>query len=217
MKLCTIIGMGPGMGVAIARRFGREGYQVAMLARKATTLETCGATLAQAGVQAHGYVADAADVFSLCLVLEAVHAQHGNTQVLVYNAAAMKEGRPAVLTADRLVDEFRVNVSGAMTATLAILPQMKREGSGSILFTGGGLGLEPNPAWCSLSLGKAGLRSLAFSLYQELAPLNIHVGIVTICGLVGGSGHFAPEQIAESYWSLHQDASGSFRPELQYR
>jgi len=217
MKLCTIIGMGPGMGLAIARRFAQGGYTIAMLARKAETLEQAGASMAVEGWPAHGYLADAGDAGKLTSVLEAVHAQHGNTTVLVYNAAIMRPGKPGLLTADRLADEFRVNVGGALTAVNVISRQMKVEGGGTILFTGGGLALEPYADWCSLSIGKAGLRNLAFSLHQELAPQGIHVGTVTICGRVGSSPELAPARIAEAYWDLHNDPRGSFRPEIQRR
>lgn len=217
MKLCTIIGMGPGMGLAIARRFGKGGYNIAMLARKAETLESAGVALAAAGISAHGYLADAGDPAKLTTVLDAVHAQHGNSNVLVYNAAILKPGKLAGLTTERLREEFRVNVAGAVTAVQAVLKPMKNEGGGSILFTGGGFGLEPNPEWLSLSIGKAGLRNLAFSLNQELNTQGIHVGMVTICGYVGSNAHFSADNIAEAYWQLHADPKGSFRPEIQYR
>ena len=217
MKLCTIIGMGPGMGLAIARRFAQGGYTIAMLARKADTLELAGSALAAEGWLAHGYMADAGDAGKLTSVLEAVHSQHGNTHVLVYNAAIMRPGKASQLTSDRLADEFRVNIAGALTATQIISKQMKAEGGGSILFTGGGFALEPNPDWCSLGIGKAGLRNLCLGLYQELAPQGIHVATVTICGLVGSSPALMPARIADAYWELHMDPRGSYRPEIQYR
>lgn len=217
MKLCTIIGMGPGMGLAIARRFGKGGYNIAMLARKAETLESAGLALEQEGIKAHGYLADAGDPAKLTTVLDAVHAQHGNTNVLVYNAAILKPGPLASLTTERLREEFRVNVAGAVTAVQAVLKPMKSEGGGCIIFTGGGFGLEPNPQWLSLSIGKAGLRNLAFSLHEELGSQNIHVGVVTICGYVGSNAHFAADNIAEAYWQLNADPRGGYRPEIQYR
>jgi len=217
MKLCIVIGMGPGMGLAIARRFAQGGYTIAMLARKAETLELAGAAMAVEGWQAHGYVADASDAGKLTSVLEAVHTAHGNCHVLVYNAAILRPGKPGQLTAERLAEEFRVNVGGALTASQIVSRQMKAEGGGSILFTGGGFALEPYAGWCSLSIGKAGLRNLAFSLHQELAPQGIHVGTVTICGIVGSSPELAAAQIANAYWDLHTDPKGGFRPEIQYR
>lgn len=217
MKLCTIIGMGPSMGLAIARRFGRAGYSIAMLSRKAENLAAAEAALTADGIQSHGYLADAGDPVKLTTVLEAVKAQQGNTGVLVYNAAILKPARLEMLTAERLREEFRVNVAGAITAVKAVIKPMKDGGGGSILFTGGGCSLEPNPEWMSLGIGKAGLRNLAFSLHQELGPLGIHVGTVTIYGQVGSNPHLSPDEIAEAYWQLHSDAKGSYRPEIQYR
>jgi NAD(P)-dependent dehydrogenase (short-subunit alcohol dehydrogenase family) len=95
---------------------------------------------------------------------------------------------------------------------------MRKTGRGTILFTGGGLALDPSgwlPA-ASLAIGKAGLRSLALTLHAELAPIGIHAATVTIAGQIQPGTAFAPESIAEAFWALHVEPPGQFRNEIIY-
>ena len=93
---------------------------------------------------------------------------------------------------------------------------MKAAGRGTILFTGGGLALEPQPGASSLAIGKAGIRSLAFSLHKELALFHIHVATVTICGYVQEGTRFSPANISESFLELHQQIEGQWDRELVF-
>lgn len=94
---------------------------------------------------------------------------------------------------------------------------MKVLKQGSILFTGGGLALEPEPHASSLAIGKAAIRNLAFGLYKELAPFHIHVETVTICGYVQEKTRFSPGNISESFFHLHQQPEGQWDRELIYQ
>ena len=55
---------------------------------------------------------------------------------------------------------------------------------GGLVLTGGGLALEPSPEYLSLSIGKAGIRTLALSLFESLKEKGIHVATVTVAALV---------------------------------
>ena len=94
---------------------------------------------------------------------------------------------------------------------------MKANGKGTILLTGGGLALNPFAEVSSLAIGKAGIRSLAFSLSQELKESGIHVGTVTICGTVEPETHFDPDTIAQSYLALHKQPLTEFETEITYK
>ncbi len=207
--VCAVIGFGPGVGAAVARRFAAGGFDVLGLARnpaKHAALVSDGITLA---------VADAADPASLAAALPAA------TQMLIFNAyaATMVDAGPSALTPEALMADLAVNVAGALAAARAVLPGMRQAGRGTILFTGGGLALDPTgwlPA-ASLAIGKAGLRSLAQTLHAELAPQNIHAGTVTIAGMVATGSAFDPDRIAEAFWDLHEDPAGAFRAEIIFK
>ena len=183
-KLLTIVAMGDGVGLAIAKRFAREGFAIAMIARNAAKLESFKAMLQAEGYEAYSFAADAGDGSSLQSALALIQTQLGNSEVLVYNVAVLKMESILNETMDTLVADFRTNVAGALAATKAILPVMQAQGYGTILLTGGGFAMYPSPDFGSLSLGKAGIRSLAKMLAEAFKPTGIRVGTVTICGTV---------------------------------
>ena len=113
-----------------------------------------------------------------------IHASLGPTEVLVYNAFVFHQAKPSELTPSQLLADLQVNVVGALISAQCAISHMKAVSRGTILFTGGGLALEPEPSASSLAVGKASLRSLAFSLHKELTPFHIHVATVTVCGYV---------------------------------
>lgn len=111
---------------------------------------------------------------------------------------------------------MRTNVGGALTSVHQVLPDMRRHGRGTILFTGGGLALEPYPEWAALAAGKAALRSVALNLHKELLPQDIHVAVIAVCGILQPGTPFAPEIVAEEYWRLHDQPIDAADRELVY-
>jgi NAD(P)-dependent dehydrogenase (short-subunit alcohol dehydrogenase family) len=215
--VCAVVGAGPGVGAAVARRFAAEGFALALLARRAEAVEALAGELAAGGGRAIGIAADAADAASLRAGLEAAKAQFGPIMVLVYNAVVARPAVPSVLDPDALIDEFRINVAGALVAAQSVLPGMRAAGRGSILLTGGGFAFEPMPMLASLGIGKAALRNLALSLHAELAPEGIHAATVTIGGVVQPGTAFDPAAIAEQFWRLHAQPRGAFEREILFR
>ena len=215
--LCLIVGFGPGNGLALAKAFGREGFQLALLSRDPRKHAALTASLGKENFTTKAFAADAGDQSSLALAMAQAENELGKTGVLIYNAIAPTFLKPTQLTPDQLVADFRVNVAGALTATLAVLPGMKASGCGTILFTGGGWALQPWDGAASPSIGKAGIRSLAYTLAQELSGTGIHVGTVTIAGQVQPGTHFDPDKIAEAYLKLHRQPPGKFETEVIYQ
>ena len=213
----AVVGAGPGVGLAVARKFAREGYRVALVARRPEALDEYVAELDRAGVTARGFPADAADEASLRSAFAEIRASMGSPEVLVYNAAIMKQGRPSEIPVADLVYDFRVNVAGAVVAAQEVVPDMRKQRRGTILLTGGGLALSPMAPMASLSIGKAGIRSLAQSMGAELEADGIHVATVTICGFVKPGSHFDPDRIADVYWALHQQEPGKREREVIYK
>ncbi len=215
--IITVVGAGPGVGLAVARRFAREGFRVALVARRPDALAEYTGDLAKAGFEAHGFAADAADEHSLRQAFSAIKEKLGATSVLLYNAAVMKMVQPSQLRTEDLVHEFRINVAGALVSAQAVLEDMKSAKSGTILLTGGGFALSPMSAFASLAIGKASIRNLTSSLAGEFEPLGIHVATVTICGIVKSGTQFDPDQIADAYWTLHAQEAGKWEREIIYR
>ncbi|NWF69275.1 MAG: SDR family NAD(P)-dependent oxidoreductase [Chloroflexi bacterium] len=208
---CVIVGAGTGVSMGVARRFAREGFRLGLMRRRVDQLQISGLGDVQV------FSGDAGDPDSIKRAFEHVFARLGRVDVLVYNAAAGRQTLPSLLEPEALLADFRVNVMGALACAQQVIPHMRTMQGGTILLTGGGLALNPRAQFASLALGKAGLRSLAFSLAEELEADGIHVATVTIAGFVQAGTHFDPDLIAEHYWQLHTQKRGSWEREIVYR
>lgn len=216
-RVCALVGAGPGLGLAIAQKFGREGYQIALLARRPEALEEYTNTLSKAGIEASGFSVDAADPTSIAAAFEQIHQTFGSLTVLVYNAALLKQDSILSLKNDDFIQGFKVNVAGAIAAMQQVLPEMQNQKQGTILLTGGGLALYPSPQFLSLGIGKAAIRYLALGLAEELKASNIHIATVTICGTIAPGTKFDPEAIAQVYWQLHAQEQSTWQSEYVYQ
>ena len=216
-RVAIVVGAGPGVGQAVARRFARENFKVGLIARRPETLEQQRAELEKTGYRAKARAADAGDASALTAAIRALAAELGPPTVLIYNAAALRQSKASEVSQEALLQDFKVNVTGAIAAVQAVLPGMRKLGKGTILFTGGGLSLDPHPQYASLALGKAGIRSVALSLSKELEPEGIHVATVTICGIVKAGTRFDPDRIAEDYLRLHLQGKGGYEREMVWR
>jgi NADP-dependent 3-hydroxy acid dehydrogenase YdfG len=216
-KICALVGVGPGLGLAIARRFGREGYHMALLARRTEALTEYTKILSDTGILATGFEVDAADSASIAAAFAQIQQTIGHPNVLVYNAALLKQDSMMSLTTQDLVQEFKINAAGAISAIQQVLPGMQQQKSGTILLTGGGLSLYPNPQFISLGIGKAAIRYIALGLAEELKAEGIHIATVTICGTIAPDTKFDPDAIAEVYWQLYQQTLETWQVEYIYQ
>jgi NADP-dependent 3-hydroxy acid dehydrogenase YdfG len=174
--VCLITGVGGATGAAIARRFSKGGYRVAMLARNRERLQRLKAEID--GSEA--YVCDVADLDALTTSLEAVRGSLGKPRVLVHNAVS--ETFATFLGADptALEGNFRVNTTALLYLARAVAPDMVAAGQGSIIVTGNTASLRGVPNYALFAPTKAAQRILAQSLARDLGPKRVHVGYVTI-------------------------------------
>src|SRR3990172_7136181 len=216
-KLIAIVGMGKGISMAVARRFGKEGYRIAMISRSESNLIRHQRELNGDGYKSLYFVADAGNQDILKKAFAELKAELGSPEVLVYNAAIVRTARPTSLTYFNLIEDFKVNVAGALVAVQQVLPAMRNKKRGTIIFTGGGLALNPFLDYASLAIGKAGIRSLATTLSQELKMDGVHIVTVTICGWVREQDNkYSLAKIADLYFSLHTKKAGEFKHEIVY-
>jgi short-subunit dehydrogenase len=208
----VVVGAGPGLGAAVARRFGREGFAVTLVARHPGRLAALADELRADGVRVDTATGDVADPHGFRTVLEQV-ASRTTPDVVVYNAASV--GTDGILTSDvdHLLATYAVDVLGAVTAAQVFTPAMRRAGRGTLLATGGHPALAPEPRYATLSLGKAGLRAAVSLLHDELTPAGVHVAGVTIAGPIIPGTALDPARIAETYWALHTQPAEQWRAE----
>lgn len=210
-----VIGAGPGLGAAIARRFARGGYRVTLLAREARRLEELASDLQAAGATAGTVAADASDPAGFRAALSEVYTARGAPGLLVYNAVL--GGPDTLLDSDiaRLQRAYDVDVVSAIVAAQVAAQAMRTAGGGTILFTGGGFADRPDAGQATVSLGKAALRSAATMLGQELEPYAVRVASITIAGRIAEDTAFSPGRIAEAYWTVAR-SEGAWQTEVRF-
>jgi len=213
--VCAVVAAGPGIGSAVARRFAREGFAVALIARRRDELDRQADAIAAAGGTARGFVADAGDEPSLRAALAEAADALGPPDVLAYNAGRWIESPAMALEPAAFRTELEVAAVGALVAAQAVFPAMRERGSGTMLFTGGGLALRPEygGAVPALAAGKSALRGLVLAMAGELAAAGVHAATVTVAGMVSPGGPFDPDRIADVFWELHAEPRGAWSAE----
>ncbi|WP_439378609.1 SDR family NAD(P)-dependent oxidoreductase [Amycolatopsis lexingtonensis] len=201
----VVVGAGPGLGLGVARAFGRRGFRVGLIAR---TPEKLVGELTGAGVTAAAFPADIRDRAALTGALADARSALGPVDVLSYSPSPTGEITGAArTTVPSASAQFELHVLGAITAVGAVLPDMRARGAGTLLLTTGVSSTVPAPFLANVGLAMAGLRNWALGLHAELAPAGIHAATVTIAsGVVPGDPVADPDVLGERYYRLHRDA-----------
>jgi NADP-dependent 3-hydroxy acid dehydrogenase YdfG len=205
----VIVGAGPNLGLAIARRFGREGFSVGLVSRTQAKLDDLAAQLATEGITALGAAADIRDAEALAAAIGSLAGRLGDVDVLEYSPLPSPEFMKPIL--ETSVEDVRgpleFSVLGAVAAATAVLGPMRAAGHGTILFTTGGAAINPYPLRAGVGISFAGEVAYARMLHDELAGQGIHVAHTAIGGRIAPGADHEPSAIAEVLWSHHVDRS----------
>ncbi len=205
-KTIIVVGAGQGLGNHIAKRFGREGFRVILIARNGQSLRNYQKQFSEEGMMdVYVHEADAANPKSLTEAITWAKQQFGTPDILVYNIGVMTADEPEKIDCVKLMYHYQVDVASAYVCVQQIIGEEFAKKSGTIIFTGGGVAKYPTTQYLPLSLGKSALRTLAYILHDKLKPQGIFVGTITVSGAVGADKFFAPSQIAEAYWEMYQE------------
>src|SRR2546428_10291341 len=221
----VVAGVGPGTGAAIARRFSRGGYAVAMLARSRDRL----IALEREIESARAYPCDVTDEAGLEKTLDAVRADLGTPKVLVHNAVGGAFGNFLEIDPEVLNRNFQVNTIALLHLARRLAPAMVAAGEGAIITTGNTSAIRGKAGFAGFAPTKAAQRILAEAMARELGPKGVHVAYVMIDAVIDlewtrkrgpdGPDHFfiTPAAIAEEVWHVaHQDrCAWSFNVELR--
>lgn len=233
-KLAMIVGAGPGLGCALAKRFGKAEMDVALAARHLDRVEAIASECAGIGHGARAYGCDATDESSVETLFRQVRDEFGVPDIVVYNAGAFVPRGVLETTAEEFEQCWRVGcMGGFLVGRAAARAMMERLGQGgpggTILFTGATASLRGSAGFHNLAVGKFGLRALAQSMARELQPKGIHVAHVIIDGHIrasssvehtadnAGDEKLEPSAIAEAYFQLHAQPRSAWTLEMDLR
>jgi NADP-dependent 3-hydroxy acid dehydrogenase YdfG len=220
-KTIIVGGFGPGISSAVAERFGKEGFSVALVARNADKLQTGVQQLQAKGITASAFPADLADPAAIETLVGAVRSKFGPISVLHWNAYAAVAGDFLSAKPAEIRSMLDVSVIGLVTALQAALPDLRSQKDSALLVTNGGLGLyDPQVDALAVEWGAQGLavanaakHKLVGLLSQRLKADGIYVGEVVVLSLVkgtpfdNGSATLEPTRVAHQFWELYRQRS----------
>jgi short-subunit dehydrogenase len=213
MTTIAIVGAGAGLGAAVARRFGAEGFAVALISRSQERVDELARTLADEGITARGYAANVRDHVALAAALDRAAQELGPVEVLQYSPLPQKEFLRPVLetTPGDLVGAFEFSIQAPVAAVHQVLQGMRVLGRGTVLFINGGTAVQPLPEYAGTSIAFAGESAYGQMIHEALAGDGIHVGQLIIPGAIT-PGHPTkdPQALADTLWAMHEER-GDFR------
>ncbi|MGB3191144.1 MAG: SDR family NAD(P)-dependent oxidoreductase [Limnoraphis sp.] len=229
VPVAVVLGVGSGLGAAVAYQFARQGYAVALMARNLDHLTPVEQEIKQFGETAISVTVDATDIIQVAEAFAEVQAELGTPEVLIYNAGMLQIGGILELTPEQFEQSWKVNCFGAFLAAQQVLPAMVEQAKGTIIFTGATAAIRGSARFSALAVGKFGLRALAQSLAREFGTQGVHVAHVMIDGLIDtprvremfpqreADTLILPDAIAKTYWQLHQQSATGWTLELDIR
>ncbi|XTR52860.1 SDR family NAD(P)-dependent oxidoreductase [Pseudarthrobacter sp. So.54] len=188
MTTIAIIGAGSGLGTAVARRFGAEGFAVALISRNQGRVDALAEGLAGEGIEARGFAADVRDQASITRALERATETLGPIEVLQYSPLPQKDFMRPVLetTPADLIGPVEFSIYGPVAAVHQVLPGMRFLGGnrGTILFVNGGSAVKPGRNVTGTSVAFAGQAAYAQLLHEALGEEGIQVSQLIIGGRI---------------------------------
>ncbi|MFE7675479.1 SDR family NAD(P)-dependent oxidoreductase [Streptomyces albidoflavus] len=221
-KVLVVLGAGPGLGMSMAHRFGREGFRVALVSRSDRRHEEYRAGLTAAGIVSRAYTADVHDPDRLRQVLGEITADHGPIDTLYFGPASA-DGVAVVPLPDATPEQLRAPLDTLLTAPAQVvrevLPAMLARGDGALFFGGGLSGKYPMPALGTLAPASAAQRMYVLTLAEALGERGVYAAALTVGGLVergdihrellarpggfGSLGTVDPDEIADTAWRMY--------------
>jgi len=227
-KTLLVAGAGQGLGKAMAKRFAREGYAVALAARNEERLSSLASEL-----DASAFPADLTSESEVANLFKQVEARLGTIEAVAFIAATRVQGPFAELSAADFENVWRQScLSGFLVGREAARTMLPRA-RGSVIFTGASGSTRGRAHFAAFAAAKGGLRFMAQSMARELGPKGIHVATVLIDGAIasermwrdhrdrmeklGADGALQPEAIAETYWQIHNQPRSAWTHEVDLR
>jgi NAD(P)-dependent dehydrogenase (short-subunit alcohol dehydrogenase family) len=234
-RVCLVVGVGVGLGSALARAFAAEGYTVCMTrrARHLEELESLAAEIREKGGKAHAFGVDARAEDEVVALFQRIEREIGPLEVVVFNIGANVRFGVRETTARVFTKVWEMACFAGFLAGREAAKVMVPRGRGTILFTGATASVRGREGFAAFASAKHGLRAVAQSMARELGPEGIHVAHIVIDGAVDGvftrenradaeallarDEILKPEDIAQSFVAVHRQPRSAWTHELDLR
>lgn len=225
-QTALIVGVGPGLGSALARAFAGSGHAVALAARSKDVTGPLAKELSGAGTRAHAVAYDAGEPRAVEAAIRDISELLGPVHTLVYNVGGAVWGGIETIAPEDFTNAWKAGPFGAFLHARALLPAMASHGGGTLLFTGATSSVRPPAHSPAFGSAKFGLRGLALSLSRAWGPKGVHVGHILIDGVIrtpkteaagASESYLEPEAIAKAYVELAHQPPSAWTFELDLR
>ena len=180
LPVCAVVGVGPGNGEALARRFSGDGYAVALMARRGDLTSRLAAELPET----RAYVCDVADAASVEAAFNQARSELGDVDVLVFDAGAGVWGTIEEVSAEDFERSWRVNSLGLFLSAKKVIPAMRARGKGAIVIVGATASRRGVAGTAAFAPAKMAQKGLAEAMARHLMPAGIHVALIVVDGIV---------------------------------
>ncbi|MFG2964820.1 MULTISPECIES: SDR family NAD(P)-dependent oxidoreductase [unclassified Streptomyces] len=224
-KVIAVFGAGTGLGVSVARRFGKEGFRVALVARRKERLDALVTRLADEGVEAAAFAADLSDPAGVPALVDAIRDRFGRIDVVEYGPIGGDVSfTPAARLEAAALERFsRLLLLTPVELFRTVLPELTERGDGALLMTTALTAVQPMPQLSGPGPVMAAARNYLYSLNAELAGTGVYAGTLTVGAMITGSEaagqagdveddmraaglavHVVhPDELAEHYWDMY--------------
>ncbi len=207
------LGIGPGMGLATAIRFAREGYRPILIARNAQRL----AVLADELLKATNVTAEICPLdVAVAEQMQELGKRWPAPDVVHFNAARVHAQELAQADWTDFAQDIDTGITAALYTLKALAPGMLARQSGTILFTGGILGQKPLAQYLTLGIAKAGISNMIKALFADFARQHVHMAQVTVAAAVAPHSAEA-SAVAELFWELHCQPEDQWTWDVLYK
>ncbi|MGW4328382.1 SDR family NAD(P)-dependent oxidoreductase [Nocardia sp. NPDC004573] len=226
-KAIAIFGYGPGLGVGTGRRFGREGFRVAVIGRDPEKARRHADELAAEGIEAAAFPADVTIAAQFTGVIAEIEATLGPIDAAMHGAAGnMSDRLPSTLAVDIpcLDAPIALKLRSPILVTRALAPKMVERGDGALLFSSGSSERFVAPYLANFGIALAAQRGYLRQLELELRGTGVYVGLLNIGALIDGSKaaqivdehpevvpdgleivRVSGDELGEHYWRLYTE------------
>ena len=234
-RVCLVIGVGDGVGAAIAKAFALDGFETVITrrARNLPDLEAIAQKIRDQGGMVHARGVDARSEEETIALFQEIERDIGPIEVMVFNIGANVRFAVEATTTRVFTKVWEMACFAGFLAGREAAKVMVPRGRGTILFTGATASLRGRENFSAFASAKAGLRAVAQSMARELGKKNIHVAHVVCDGSIDGvfsrenipdldqrlaeDGVLKPDDIALKYLSLHHQKRSAWTHEMDLR
>ena len=234
-KVCLVVGVGDGVGAAIAKAFALEGFETVITrrARNLSELEATAQGIRDQGGVVHARGVDARSEEETVALFQEIERDIGPIEVLVFNIGANVRFAITDTTVRVFTKVWEMACLAGFLAGREAAKVMVPRGRGTILFTGATASVRGREHFAAFAAAKSGLRAVAQSMSRELGKRNIHVAHVICDGSIDGvfsrenipdlaqrlqeDRVLKPDDIALNYLHLHHQPRSAWTHELDLR